>query len=82
MRYIFLTWGLAYFLTPILLHCFGPVANILLHRGMHDQFLTNRVAGQFTGEHVLVASLLVCILRAKDDPVVGNDLAVVLLDGV
>lgn len=49
---------------------------------MHDQFLTDRVAGQFTGEHVLVASLLVCILRAKDDLVVENDLAVVLLDGV
>lgn len=54
----------------------------LLYCGIQGRFLGNRVAGLFPGEHVLVASLLICILGTKDNRVVGLDLAAVLLHGV
>lgn len=67
-------------LLPILVGHFHPARYILLKGRVDDEFLADGVPGQFPGELVLEADLVVFV-RGREDPVEqGFDLAVVVHD--
>lgn len=67
---------------PILPRHIHAVLEMFLERGIHDEFLADRVAGQLPGELVLVRGLLGGVRGADDFVEVGFQLAVVLDDCV
>lgn len=69
-------------LLPILVGHFHPARNVLLEGRVDDQLLADGVPGQFPGELVLVADLVVLVGRRDDLVEEGLDLAVVMHDRV
>lgn len=69
-------------LLPVLVRHFHPAGNILLKRGINDQFLADGMPGQFPGELVLVADLVVFVGGGEDPVEEGLDLAVVVHDRI
>ena len=71
------------FLAVFFRHLLALVAEVLLHGRVDDQFLSDGVAGQFPGELVAEALLVVVVVRVVDYfIVVLLEFAVIMSDGL